>query len=150
MIGEVLRLLLVEDDDDHAELVRRCFAEDLVASAIRRVKDGEEALSYLFRRGEYADAAKSPTPNLVLLDLRLPKVDGIDVLNAIKGSERHRNIPVVVLTTSNSERDVALAYAGHANSYLVKPAGYREFAEMIKVLGRYWLVWNRNPLHQEG
>ena len=150
MIGEVLELLLVEDDDDHAELVKRCFAENQVANTMRRVKDGEEALSYLFRGGQYADAAKSPTPNLVLLDLRLPKVDGIDVLKAIKASERLRNIPVVVLTTSNSERDVALAYAGHANSYLVKPAGYQEFAEMIEALRRYWLVWNRNPLRHEG
>ena len=146
MMGELLSILLVEDNEDHAELVRRSFHDNHVANAIHHVKDGEEALDYLFRRGVYADQANTPMPNLILLDLRLPKVDGIEVLKEIKASEIHKSIPVVVLTSSSSERDIARAYANHANSYLVKPVDFEKFTKMMKDLGYYWLAWNKNPL----
>lgn len=146
MTGDMLVILLVEDNEDHAELVLRNFAENLVANRIYHVKDGEEALDYLFRRGKYSERADSPTPNLILLDLRLPKIDGIDVLKEIKKQEEIRNIPVVVLTSSAAEQDIAKAYAHNANSYLVKPVDFEKFTRMMKDLGYYWLAWNTNPL----
>jgi CheY-like chemotaxis protein len=142
----MITILLVEDNDDHAELVRRNFADHLVANTIHHARDGEEALQYLFRTGKYADSANSPTPHLVLLDLRLPKIDGIDVLKQIKGTESLRNIPVVVLTSSYAEQDVAKAYANSANSYLVKPVDFDKFTKLMHDLGYYWLAWNRHPL----
>jgi len=145
MTGEALTILLVEDNEDHAELVQRNFADNHVANTIHHVKDGEEALNYLFRKGAYADPAKSPLPNLILLDLRLPKVDGIEVLKEIKASEALKSIPVVVLTSSSAEQDIAKAYASNANSYLVKPVDFEKFTRMMKDLGYYWLAWNRNP-----
>ena len=146
MVGEALTILLIEDNEDHAELVRRSFADNHVANTLFHVKDGEEALNYLFRRGVYSDQEKSPTPNLILLDLRLPKVDGIEVLKEVKASELYKNIPVVVLTSSSAENDVARAYSNHANSYLVKPVDFEKFTNMMKDLGYYWLAWNKNPL----
>jgi len=146
MTGELLTILLIEDNEDHAELVRRSFADNHVANQIYHVKDGEEALSYLFRRGNYSDLGNSPMPNLILLDLRLPKVDGIEVLREIKASESHKSIPVVILTSSSAENDIALAYSNYANSYLVKPVDFEKFTTMMKDLGYYWLAWNKNPL----
>ena len=146
MTGEALIILLIEDNEDHAELVQRSLADNHVANTIYHVKDGEEALNYLFRREVYADPLMSPVPNLILLDLRLPKVDGIEVLKEIKASEAHKKIPVVVLTSSSAERDIAKAYASNANSYLVKPVDFEKFTRMMKDLGYYWLAWNTNPL----
>lgn len=146
MRGELLTILLVEDNEDHAELVRRSFADNHVANRIHHVKDGEEALDYLFRRGVYAERSNSPMPNLILLDLRLPKVDGIEVLKGIKASVSHKSIPVVILTSSSAEQDIAKAYANYANSYLVKPVDFEKFTIMMKDLGYYWLAWNKNPI----
>lgn len=146
MMGEILNILLIEDNEDHAELVLRSFEANRVANKIYWVKDGEEALDYLFRRGEYADSTNSPTPNLVLLDLRLPKVDGIEVLQEVKMDEVLKKIPVVVLTSSESERDICKAYTANANSYLVKPIDFEKFTLLMRDLGFYWLGWNRNPL----
>jgi CheY-like chemotaxis protein len=143
--GEPVVVLLVEDNADHAELVVRTLAEHRVANTVRHVRDGQSALDYLFHRGEYADAERSPRPHVVLLDLRLPGVDGIEVLKVIKGSEELRRIPVVVLTTSEAERDVARAYNNHANSYLVKPVGFEQFSKLMEDLGFYWLGWNTFP-----
>jgi CheY-like chemotaxis protein len=112
---------------------------------IQRVADGEAALDYLFHQGSYADAVVSPRPNLALLDLRLPKVDGLEVLRRVKESVDLRSIPVVILTTSQAEMDVASAYELHANSYLVKPVDFDKFLEMMNTLGDYWLAWNRSP-----
>jgi len=141
--GEPLTVLLVEDDAAHARLVMRSLEDHRVANAIHHVSDGEAALNYLFRRGEYADPEKSPRPHVILLDLRLPKVDGLEVLRQIKSSQQVRNVPTVILTTSDTETDVAKAYEYRANSYLVKPVDFAKFAQLVSDLGFYWLAYNR-------
>ena len=140
-----VHVLLVEDDPDHEELVRRAFLDRGARVTLRVVRHGEEALDYLFRRGEYRDAARSPRPRLILLDLRLPRRDGLEVLAEIKSSPELRAIPAVVLTTSESEHDVARAFAHHANSYLVKPVEFARFEELIGDVEAYWLTLNRQP-----
>jgi len=145
MQGEPVLVMLVEDNPDHAELVIRTLSEHRVANIIRHFMDGQSALDYLFRRGEYADPAANPLPHVILLDLRLPRVDGLEMLQIIKDAKDLRQIPVVILTTSEAERDVARAYNHHANSYLVKPVGYDEFIKLMEDLGFYWLSWNTNP-----
>jgi CheY-like chemotaxis protein len=145
MIGEPILVMLVEDNVDHAELVIRTLEEHRIANRVRHFLDGQSALDYLFERGEYAGRADNARPHVILLDLRLPRVDGIDVLRAIKEDDHLKTIPVVVLTTSEAEKDVAKAYYNHANSYLVKPVGFDEFKRLMDDLGFYWLSWNTNP-----
>ena len=145
MIGEPLNILLVEDNLDHMELIRRSFEDHRIANRLFHVEDGEEALDFLFGRGKFADPATRPLPHLILLDLRLPKIDGLDVLKEIKEDETLRKIPVTVLTTSEAETDVAMAYAHHANSYMVKPVDFDKFHNLMNDLGLYWLAWNRKP-----
>ncbi len=106
------------------------------------VSDGEAALDYLFRRGLYADEQRSPRPHVVLLDLRLPRKSGFDVLEKVKSEPSLRDIPIVVLTTSQAREDAVRAYQLHANSFVVKPADFSEFSALIKELGQYWLRWN--------
>ena len=142
MVAQTI-ILLVEDDEAHAILISRIIEKTGVANKIYRVGDGEEALDYIFHRGNYAAKESSPRPDLVLLDLRLPKLDGHEVLIAIKQSEKLKSIPVVVLSTSENESDISKAYRNQANSYLVKPMGFGEFSELIRELGSYWLVRNR-------
>jgi CheY-like chemotaxis protein len=142
MPGEAFPILLVEDDPAHAEIVRRNFEDLRIANRIVHVGDGQQALDYLFRRGDYADAERYPAPGLVLLDLRLPKVDGLEVLRTVKADPGLKRIPVVVLTTSAAAGDLAKAYESHANSYLVKPADLASFTELMAAFGRYWLAWN--------
>jgi CheY-like chemotaxis protein len=138
-------VLLVEDNPDHEELIRRAFAEREPRVALAVARHGEEALDYLHRRGRYKDPKRSPRPRLILLDLRLPRIDGLEVLGEIKATPALRATPVVVLTTSDSEHDVARAYAQHANSYLVKPAEFSRIREMIERVQSYWLGMNRLP-----
>jgi CheY-like chemotaxis protein len=145
MTGEPVLVMLVEDNLDHAELITRTLAEHRIANQIRHFADGQDALDYLRRHNQFADPASSPRPHVILLDLRLPRVDGLDVLKALKESEELRGIPVVVLTTSEAERDVVRAYANHVNSYLVKPVGFEEFRRLMEDLGFYWLGWNKHP-----
>ncbi len=145
MSGESLNILLVEDNEDHAELIQRSFRENQIANKIYWVKDGEEALDYLFQRGVYADKADCLLPHLILLDLRLPKVDGIEVLKTIKTDDQLKSIPVVVLTSSESEKDIRKVYQYYANSYLVKPIDFQQFTRLMRDLGFYWLGWNKNP-----
>lgn len=145
MIGEPVLVMLIEDNVDHAELIIRTLEEHRIANRVRHFLDGQMALDYLFQRGEFSDPAKSPRPHVILLDLRLPRVDGIDILKTIKNDDGLKCIPVVVLTTSEAEKDVAKAYYNHANSYLVKPVGFEEFKELMDNLGFYWLSWNTNP-----
>jgi two-component system, response regulator len=144
--GEPLVILLVEDNDDHAELVMRAMREHRVANIIYRVVDGQDALDFLFHREKYKDPGKSPSPNLILLDLRLPRVDGLEVLRTVKESTDLRRIPVVVLTSSSAESDVARSYDFHANSYVVKPLDFSTFTRLMRDLGFYWLGWNTKPV----
>lgn len=146
MTAKPLDILFVEDDDDHAELAMRSLEEHHVANRLHRVADGETALDFVFRRGPYADPASSPRPDVILLDLRLPKVDGLDVLKIIKDDPDLRRIPVVVLTTSDKESDVARAYDLHVNAYLVKPVDFAKFLDLMRDLGFFWLVWNKPPI----
>ena len=143
--GEPLIILLVEDNEDHAELIRFSFDDQRVANKIYHVTDGEAALDYLFRRKEYSDPEKSPRPHIVLLDLRLPKIDGLEVLKELKTSNELRDIPVIILTTSSAEGDIARAYEYYANSYLVKPVDFDKFTKLMQDLGFYWLAWNHSP-----
>ncbi len=145
MNGEPLVILLVEDDRDHAELILRAFEDHRVANKVYHVLDGEAALNYLVRKGEYASPEKSPRPHVVLLDLRIPKIDGLEVLKRIRGCEELAKLPVVVLTTSAAETDVAKAYEHHANSYVVKPVDFEKFNQLMDDLGFYWLGWNHYP-----
>ena len=145
MNGEPLTILLVEDNPDHAELIMRNFEDFQVANTINHVKDGQAALDYLHGQGIYADRRLFPKPHLMLLDLRLPKVDGLDVLKEVKTDEALRPMPVVILTTSEAERDMAMAYEYHANSYVTKPMNFVDFSKLLKDLGFYWLAWNRHP-----
>ena len=145
MVGESVFVMLIEDNVDHAELVIRTLQEHQIANDVRHFLDGQSALDYLFQRGEYSDLNTNPRPHVILLDLRLPRVDGIEVLKAIKEDDALKTIPVVVLTTSEAEKDVARAYFHHANSYLVKPVGFEEFRKLMDDLGFYWLGWNTNP-----
>ena len=145
MEGEPVLVLLVEDNIDHAELVIRTMEDHRIANKIKHFSDGQAALDYLFRRGEYEDPASSPYPHMILLDLRLPRVDGLEVLRIIKEEDSLKNIPVIILTTSEAEKDVARAYDNHVNSYLVKPVGFDDFSKLMNDLGFYWLGWNSHP-----
>ena len=144
--GEPLHILLVEDNEAHAELVIRGMRDQQVANKIHHVADGEKALDYLFAREAYADPKKSPRPNLILLDLRLPRVDGLEVLKTIKTTPALLRIPVVILTSSDAESDIAKSYDYHANSYIVKPLDFKTFTRLVKDLGFYWLGWNTKPI----
>lgn len=143
--GEPVIILLVEDDPAHAEIVRRCLSDFRVANRLMHVTDGQEALDYLLREGAYSRADTSPRPHLILLDLRLPKIDGLDVLARIKQDEALKAIPTVVLTTSAAETDMVRAYEGGAGSYLVKPVDFVKFTGLLETFGFYWLMWNRYP-----
>jgi len=145
MTGEPILVMLIEDNIDHAELVVRTLEDHIISNKVRHFLDGQSALDYLFRRGEFSEAKETQRPHVILLDLRLPRVDGIDVLKAIKEDADLKSIPVVVLTTSEAEKDVAKAYYNHANSYLVKPVGFEDFKKLMDDLGFYWLGWNVNP-----
>jgi len=145
MNGEPLTILLVEDNPDHAELIMRNMEDFQVANSIFHVEDGEAALDFLYGRGVYTDRITYPLPNLMLLDLRLPKIDGLEVLKVVKTDEALRPLPVVILTTSDAERDMAMAYEYHANSYVTKPVNFEDFSKLLRDLGFYWLAWNKRP-----
>jgi CheY-like chemotaxis protein len=135
-------ILLVEDHDDDVELTLRAFSQSNIANEIVVVRDGEEALDFLFTSGPYADRDPSLTPSVVLLDLKLPKVSGLDVLRRMRADARTRRLPVVVLTSSNEERDVIASYDLGANSFVRKPVDFAQFIEAAHHLGLYWLVLN--------
>jgi len=135
--GEPVDILLVEDNPGDVRLTREAFAEAQITNDLHAVNDGEDALDFLHQRGEHADA---PRPNLVLLDLNLPKVDGHDVLEAVKSDDDLRTIPVVVLTSSEAEEDVVKSYEQHTNAYLTKPIDPSEFVDVIRSFERFWLT----------
>ena len=149
MRGEPINVLLVEDDPAHAEIVNRNFETFRIANRLLHVWDGEEALDYLYRRGRFSDRQQSPRPGVILLDLRLPKIDGLEVLKIIKSDHDLRRIPVVILTTSASESDKIKAYDNYVSSYLVKPVDYAQFVALMQALGYYWLVWNDFPYERD-
>jgi len=139
-----LRILLVEDAPDHAELAIRSLQEHHLANEVVHVEDGEAALDFLEGRGAYA-GPRHRLPDLILLDLRLPKVDGLEVLAHIKSSPTLSFTPVVVLTTSDAEQDLARAYELKANAYVVKPVDFAKFVALMRDLGFFWLAWNKRP-----
>ena len=138
-------ILLVEDNPDDVELTRIAFAEADLDSRLEVVRDGAEALDYLFARGAHAGRDPARLPSIVLLDLDLPKVDGREVLQAIRANEATRSLPVVVLTTSTEPFDVDASYALGANSYIRKPVDFEQFVWAVKQVGLYWLVLNHPP-----
>ncbi len=140
-----VNILLVEDNADHAELTLKALESGNVVNRIFWVKDGEEALDFLSHRGRFTDATLAPRPGLVLLDINLPKVDGHEVLRRIKSDERLRPIPVIMLTTSDRDDEVAASYGAGANSFVTKPVKFTEFVERIKALKLYWVLTNRLP-----
>ena len=144
-VVEPLVLLLVEDNDAHAEMVKRSFAQHRIANVIYHLDDGQKALDYMFREGEYTDEEQYPRPHCILLDLRLPKVDGLEVLRRMKRDKTTRKTPVVVLTTSSADKDITRSYEYHANSYVVKPMDFDKFESLMDGLGFYWLAWNQSP-----
>ena len=138
-------ILLVEDNEDHALLVKKALRGNRVVNKIRVLGTGEEALEYLFRRGAYADPAASPRPGLILLDLKLPGISGIEVLKAVKQDASLKLIPVVMLTTSGAEAEVLASYNLGVNSYIQKPVDFGKFVETVKGLQMYWLLMNTPP-----
>lgn len=140
----IVDILLVEDNPSDAELAIHSLKKHNLANRLEWVKDGEAALDYLFHRGAYANVPNS-LPRIVLLDLRLPKVDGLEVLKQIRANPETRELPVVVLTSSKEERDVAEAYSLGANSFVAKPVNFDEFSRVVAELGMYWLLVNRVP-----
>ncbi|HET7833672.1 MAG TPA: response regulator [Gallionella sp.] len=141
-----VEILLVEDNPTDAELATRALKKSNLANKLIWVKDGAEALDVLFGRGNYSGRGQDTVPHVILLDLRLPKVDGLEVLRVIKNDERTKHIPVVVLTSSKEDRDVAEAYKLGVNSYISKPVAFEAFAKTVADLGMYWLLLNRPPV----
>lgn len=142
---QAVPILLVEDNPDHAELTMTALQDGGLANPIYWVKDGEEALDFLFRRGAYADPSTSPRPGLILLDLRLPKRDGLEVLQHIKADPSLAAIPVVILTTSKRDEEVVRGYQLGANSFVSKPVDFLDFMETVRQVKMYWLLTNRLP-----
>ena len=140
---EQVEILLVEDNAEDAELTLRALRKRNLANHMHWVRDGEEALDYLFCRGQYAGRDATRPPKLVLLDIKMPKVDGIEVLKAVKANEKTRRIPVVVMTSSQEERDMAQTYDMGVNSYVVKPVDFNALADLARQAGYYWLAINR-------
>ena len=144
MDGRPIRILFAEDNESHARLVLRCLEDHRVANETMHVRDSEAAIDFVPQRGAFSDPKKTLRPDVVLLDLRLPKVDGLDVLREIKETPDLQMIPVVILTTSEAEQDVARASHLNPNSYLVKPVDFDSFSRMLTDLGFYWLALNRH------
>ncbi|MFY9683103.1 MAG: response regulator [Candidatus Sulfotelmatobacter sp.] len=139
-------ILLVDDSQDDVDLTLHSLRAENLANRVFVVRDGEEALDFLFCTGPYAERSFNHPPKLVLLDLKLPKVDGMQVLKRVKRDERTRVIPVVLMTSSKEERDRVIGYNLGVNSYLQKPVDFDEFRGMVKLLGLYWLVTNQPPV----
>lgn len=142
MTVEEQTILLVEDNDDDAELTVRALKRANVKNPLVRARDGVEALDFLFGRGKYAARDARDLPAVALLDINMPKISGFEVLKAIRADERTRHLPVVVLTSSNEDKDRLKAYTNFANSYVIKPADYDQFVAAASQLGLYWLVLN--------
>lgn len=139
-------ILLIEDSPEDVEIILRAFEKYHLANRIHVLRDGEEALECLFSAGRYAERPLCSTTRLILLDLKLPKVDGIEILRQCKSDPRTKNIPVVVLTSSKEERDLIESYKLGVSSYVVKPVDFTQFTEAVRQLGLYWMMLNQVPL----
>ncbi len=146
----VVTILMADDDDDDCLLAREALAESRLANELYFVKDGEELMDYLYRRGKYVLESDSPRPGLILLDLNMPKKDGREALTLIKSDPNLRQIPVVVLTTSKAEEDVYRSYDLGANSFITKPVTFASLVEVIKTIGKYWFEIVELPLERVG
>jgi CheY-like chemotaxis protein len=144
-MNTAIEILLVEDNPTDLELTMHALTKHNLANKIHTVRDGEEALDFLFCRGVFSDRGFADAPKVILLDLKLPKVDGLEVLRAIKADSRTKAIPVVIMTSSNQQRDLVEGYQLGVNSYIQKPINFVEFQEVIQKLGYYWLVVNKPP-----
>ena len=140
-----IEILLVEDNQDDLDMALRALRKAKLANRIQVVRDGAEALEFIFCQGAYAGRKFENPPKLILLDLKLPKVDGMEVLKRVKGDARTRTIPTVILTSSKEQRDVVESYDLGVNSYIVKPVNFEGFAAAIQELGMYWLLLNQPP-----
>lgn len=145
MPNRVVEILLVEDNPDDAELTLNSLKKNNLANKVHLVEDGEQALDFLFSRGQYSKREVQEKPKLILLDLKLPKIDGLEVLQVIKTDERLKTIPVVILTSSREESDIIKSYKVGVNSYIVKPVDFDKFTKSVSDLGLYWLVLNQPP-----
>lgn len=141
-----IEILLVEDNQDDVELTLHALRKEKLANSIHVARDGEEALEFLFCNGTHAERSFDHPPKLVLLDLKLPKVDGMEVLKRLKADPRTRTIPVVILTSSKEERDLVQGYGLGANSYIQKPVDFEQFRDTVKSVGFYWLLINQAPV----
>jgi len=138
-------IILVEDNVSDADLIKRALAKSNVANKIIHLKDGQEALDYLFSEGQWKGIKTSNASKLILLDLKMPKISGLEVLKKIKSNEETRKIPVVVLTSSKEDPDIQECYKLGVNSYVVKPLGFDEFSKTVSQLGLYWMLLNQHP-----
>jgi two-component system response regulator len=136
---------LVEDNADDEKLTVRALSKNRIGDKVAVVRDGAEALDFLFCTNTYADRDPLDMPNLILLDLKLPKIDGLEVLRRLRADKRTRILPIIILTSSNEEQDLIKAYEGGANSYIRKPVDFAQFEEYVRKLGQYWLVLNEMP-----
>lgn len=146
MTQRQIEILLVEDNQDDVELTLHALRKENLANSIHVARDGEEALEFLFCSGPHAERSFDRPPKLVLLDLKLPKVDGMEVLRRLKADPRTRTIPVVILTSSKEERDLVNSYGLGANSYIQKPVDFEQFRGTVKTVGLYWLLINQAPV----
>ena len=142
---EAVEILLVEDNPNDVELTLHALRTSRLANDIKVVRDGEEALDFIMCRGPYAERDISSGPRVILLDLKLPKVDGIEVLRQTKADPRTKMIPIVILTSSNEDKDIVESYQLGVNSYMQKPVDFQQFTEAVHQLGMYWLVYNQPP-----
>jgi len=142
-------ILLVEDNQDDIDLALHALRQGKLANSIFVVRDGEEALDFLFCRGAFSQRSFDFPPKLVLLDLKLPKVDGLQVLKEAKGDPRTKTIPIVIMTSSKEERDLVESYNSGVNSYIQKPVDFDQFRNTVKTLGMYWMVVNQPPVNHE-
>jgi two-component system, response regulator len=150
MMSNAVEILLVEDTPSDAELTMLAFSRGHLANKLQVANDGIEALDYMFCRGKFSDRKFDDVPKLILLDLKLPKISGLEVLKQLKTDPRTRATPIVVLTSSNQQRDIADCYALGVNSYIIKPVNFQKFADAVRQLGMYWLLLNELPPQPAG
>lgn len=145
MFDKIVDILLIEDNPNDVELTLRALKKNNIANNIHIIMDGEEAIEYFFANGRYSGRDKTLRPKLVILDLKLPKVDGLEILSKIKSDDKTKTVPVVILTSSKEESDLIASYKLGANSFIVKPVDFEKFTSTVKELGMYWLLLNELP-----